>query len=110
MLMASFVFAEIDNDTAELIALVEQVKAVKEVKTQVEITNGINSIKEQSDSLVVVQDYVSQRLFQLELKPKFMASRLAFPNTYLWYIWNDYEEAKGFNKLEIAEDINNLTK
>jgi len=110
MLMASFVFAEIDNDTAELIALVEQVKAVKEVKTQVEITNGINSIKEHSDSLVVIQDYISQRLFQLELHPKFMASRLAYRNTFMWYIWNDFDEAKGFNKLEIAEQIYNLTK
>ena len=82
------------DDTADLLEVLE-------------VNNAINEQKEVIDT---VNQYISQRLFQLELKPKFMASRLAFPNTYLWYIWNDYEEAKGFNKLEIAEDINNLTK
>ena len=82
------------DDTADLLEVLE-------------VNNAINEQKEVIDT---VNQYISQRLFQLELKPKFMASRLAFPNTYLWYIWNDYDKAKGFNKLEIAEDINNLTK
>ncbi len=94
MFMASFVFAEIDNDTAELIDLVEQIKEVKEQKEVVDTVN----------------QYVSQRLFQLELKPKFMASRLAYRNTFMWYIWNDFDEANGVKKLEIAEQIFNLTK
>lgn len=94
MLMASFVFAEVDNDTAELIDLVEQIKEVKEQKEVVDTAN----------------QYISQRLFQLELKPKFMASRLAYRHTFMWYIWNDYDEAKGFEKLELGEQIFNLTK
>jgi len=94
MLTASFVFAEIDNDTAELIDLVEQIKEVKEQK---EVFDTVNQ-------------YVSQRLFQLELQPKFMASRLAYRNTFMWYIWNDFDEANGVKKLEIAEQIFNLTK
>ncbi len=91
ILIASFVFADVDNEMAELVDLAEQ---IKEVNRQKEITDY----------------FISQRIYQLETQPKFMASRLAFPNTYLWYIWNDFDEATGFNKLEIAEDINNLTK
>ena len=94
ILMASFVFAEIDNETAELIDLVEQIKEVKEQK---EVFDTVNQ-------------FISQRLFQLELQPKFMASRLAYRNTFMWYIWNDFDEANGVKKLEIAEQIFNLTK
>lgn len=91
------------DDTADLLEVLEVNKTIKVL----EVNKTINEQKEVIDT---VNQYISQRLFQLELKPKFMASRLAFPNTYLWYIWNDYDKAKGFNKLEIAEDINNLTK
>lgn len=88
-------------------ALVANADDTADLLEVLEVNNAINEQKEVIDT---VNQYISQRLFQLELKPKFMASRLAFPNTYLWYIWNDYDKAKGFNKLEIAEDINNLTK
>ena len=94
MLAASIAFAEIDNETAELIDLVEQIKEVQE----------------QKQTQNVVNEYVSQRLYQFEIQPKFMASKLAYRNTFMWYIWNDYEEAKGFNKLEIGEQIYKLTK
>lgn len=75
-----------------------------------EVLEVNNAIKEQKEVVDTVNQYVSQRLFQLELKPKFMASRLAYRNTFMWYIWNDFDEATGFNKLELGEQIHKLTK
>ncbi|MBP3358416.1 MAG: hypothetical protein J6K91_05840 [Opitutales bacterium] len=138
-LSASVALAECDKDIVELVALVEQTQAVKEFTADVslatnikqaneftanieqgkqsqEITanvllaTNIKQANEQIETLETANQYISQRLFQLELHPKFMASRLAYRNTFIWYIWNDFDEAKGFNKLEIAEQIYNLTK
>ena len=72
-----------------------------------EVLETNNAINEQKE---VVDYYISQRIYQLETQPKFMASRLAYRNTFMWYIWNDFDKATGFNKLEIAEQIFNLTK
>ena len=72
-----------------------------------EVLETNNAINEQKE---VVDYYISQRIYQLETQPKFMASKLSYCNTFMWYIWNDYEEAKGFNKIELGEQIYKLTK
>lgn len=99
-----------DRDIAELVALVEQVNQSQETSANVALATNLKQANEQIETLDTANQYISQRLFQLELHPKFMASRLAYRNTFIWYIWNDFDEAKGFNKLEIAEQIFNLTK
>lgn len=109
LLSATALIANAD-DTAELIALVEQVQEVKETSANVALATNLKQANEQIETLETANQYISQRLFQLELQPKFMASRLAYRNTFIWYIWNDYDKANGFEKLGIGEQIFNLTK
>lgn len=32
-----------------------------------------------------------------------------YPNTFIWYKWQDYDKAIGFNKIYILEEIKSLT-
>ena len=80
------------DDWADLLALAEQADAAVQA----------------AEARAVVAEagrYVELRVFQLEANPAFMGTRFAYPNTFLWYIWNDYDAAQGFEKLHIGEQI-----
>ena len=40
----------------------------------------------------------------------FASSVLAYPNTYIWYRWNDFKKGSPLQQLEITKELNNLTK
>lgn len=48
----------------------------------------------------------------LMAKPKtFLTVLEAYPNTYLWYIWNDFSSTKNsFKKLEILKELEQLNR
>lgn len=48
----------------------------------------------------------------LMAKPKtFLTVLEAYPNTYLWYIWNDFGSTKNsFKKLEILKELEQLNR
>ena len=48
----------------------------------------------------------------LMAKPKtFLTVLEAYPNTYLWYIWNDFVSTKNsFKKLEILKELEQLNR
>lgn len=85
------------DDWSDLLTLAEQAEFVAE-------TN------EQRATVSTADLYVELRLFQIEVNPAFMRSRLAGANTFLWYLWNDYEAAQGFEKLRIGARIQRLSR
>ena len=70
----------------------------------------LNDVKQHQEQKNVVDYYVEQRTTQFENSRGFIASKLSHRNTFLWYIWNDYEAAKGFEKIKIGEQIYDLTR
>ena len=81
------------DDTTDMLSLVEHIDAVKQMDAAA--TEG--------------NRYVGLRLYQMESKTGFMRTRFAECNTFLWYIWNDYEAARGFEKLEFGKSIERLS-
>lgn len=59
----------------------------------------------------VYSDYCGLRLQQMEFSAPLQRSRLADCNTFIWYLWNDVDEAKGnIGKFNATEPIYNLTQ
>ena len=55
--------------------------------------------------------YCGLRLQQMEFSAPLLRSRLADCNTFIWYLWNDADAAKGnIEKFNIIESINTLTQ
>ena len=56
-------------------------------------------------------DYCGLRLQQMEFSAPLQRSRLADCNTFIWYLWNDVDAAKGnIGKFNATEPIYNLTQ
>lgn len=48
--------------------------------------------------------------YEQSLPPEFWRMRFyVYPNTFIWYKWQDYDKAIGFNKIYILEEIKSLT-
>lgn len=66
------------------------------------------------DTLMQVDEYsryCGLRLHQLEFSAPLQRSRLADCNTFIWYLWNDADAAKGdIDKFNIVDEINTLTQ
>lgn len=41
--------------------------------------------------------------------PNFWESRQSRPNTFVWYLWRDFDRAKGFEKLKIAKTLTHIS-
>lgn len=55
--------------------------------------------------------YCELRLQQMEFSAPLLRSRLADCNTFIWYLWNDADAAKGnIEKFNVIESINTLTQ
>ncbi len=55
--------------------------------------------------------YCGLRLHQLDFSAPLQRSRLAGSNTFIWYLWNDADAAKGnIDKFNVVDDINTLTQ
>ena len=55
--------------------------------------------------------YCGLRLQQMEFSAPLQRSRLADCNTFIWYLWNDADAAKGdIDKFNIVDEINNIVK
>ena len=55
--------------------------------------------------------YCGLRLQQMEFSAPLLRSRLADCNTFIWYLWNDADAAKGnIEKFNVIESINTLTQ
>ena len=55
--------------------------------------------------------YCGLRLQQMEFSAPLLRSRLADCNTFIWYLWNDADAAKGnIEKFNIVDSINNIVK
>ena len=55
--------------------------------------------------------YCGLRLQQMEFSAPLLRSRLADCNTFIWYLWNDADAAKGdIDKFNILDEINTLTQ
>lgn len=48
--------------------------------------------------------------YEQSLSPEFWRMRFyVYPNTFIWYKWQDYDKAIGFKKIYILEEIKSLT-
>lgn len=56
------------------------------------------------------QRYVDLKIFEYETSYSFMKTRLSQSHTFMWYIWNDYDNSTGFTKLDNAKLIFKLSK
>ena len=72
----------------------------------------VKTIKETAEIVEVVNSNAELGIWWLgERNPNIFASSvLAYPNTYIWYRWNDFKKGSPLQQLEITKELNNLTK
>lgn len=90
LIFSSFILNSRADDTAELIALLSDLREAREMRA-------------------IAQNYVEAKTVLLEADAGFSAARFARPNTFLWYLFNDYENAAGFEKLRLGARIKKLS-
>lgn len=101
------------DDWTDLFALAEQANTaaqVAEASEQRAIIGAADVAKFDAEINGTARMYVGLRIFQFEVSPAFMGTRLAYPNTLLWYLWNEYDTAQGFEKLRIGARIQRLSR
>ncbi len=57
-----------------------------------------------------IDRYVELKLQTYQADPDFYSTRFAMQHTFAWYLWNNFDSAEGFRKLQIAERILKLSK
>ena len=104
------------DDWADLLSLASQAEFVAETNEQRATVSANQTFIAAADVAkfgAEINDtagrYVGLRIFQFESKPAFMRTRFAERHTFLWYVWNDYEGARGFEKLEFGKTIDSLS-
>ena len=72
----------------------------------------VKTIKETAEVVEVVNSNAELGIWWLgERNPNIFASSvLAYPNTYIWYRWNDFKKGSLLQQLEITKEINIITK
>lgn len=66
----------------------------------------LNQIKDVNEGLIEkvnIEHYINQYLWNISQVNGFSKAIMAYPNTYYWYMWNEFNNAKGFEKLELGE-------
>ncbi len=86
----------------ELVALKQRVENVSVLKEQAK------QIKFQKEISVFAR-FALEKIF-VQNPSVFATSTQCFPNTYVWYRWQDYDRASVIGKVGILQEIETLTK
>lgn len=68
------------------------------------------SLSHKLNDLIDFTDDTLTFKYKQSLPPEFWRMRFyVYPNTFIWYKWQDYDKAIGFKKIYILEEIKSLT-
>ena len=99
--LASFANADY-AELRELVALkqhVENVSVLREQSKQIELQKDVSFFAH----------FALEKMF-VRNPSVFATSTQCFPNTYVWYRWQDYDRASVIGKVGILQEIETLTK
>ena len=105
------IFAILVASLCSLFVSADDQTDLKDLMSLADTINSINSVNNTADLTKIISTYTDLRLFQLETTPSFFKSKLSYNNTYMWYMWNNYENADSkFEKINIGERIEKINK
>lgn len=113
--MSSYcLYADTDmNELLDLVTTYNETKVVlDEAARHKALTTVKTEVKNYNETKVVLNDvnrYIDLSIFKLEVTPSFFISANSFMHTHAWYLWKNYEKAKGFNKIKIGEQIKKIS-
>ena len=77
-----------------------------------EITRDYESLIELRERANQIEALATLSIYKMELsEPKIFESRVfAGPNTYVWYMWLEYDRSSAANKSQIVKQLKEITK
>ena len=75
----------------------------------IDLLNLVDTYNQSKELKVEVDRYIETTIFKWEVTPKFFRSNNSHRNTFTWYIWKEYEKAKGFEKINYGKQLNKIS-
>ena len=98
-----------DYDIYKLNDLIDFADDMLTFKNEQSLLHTLDQLHKLNDLVDFADDTVTFK-YKQSLPPEFWRMRFyVYPNTFIWYKWEDYDKAIGFKKIYILEEIKSLT-